>query len=80
MEEIKFSFTNDYQLEIASGLEVGTRHFLSALGSHLVHTSAGPVHDASVPMSSYEHQSLSASTSIGFPELSGEELMEIYPV
>lgn len=50
LERSHFSFVSSYQLEIDAG---DLRPLLSALGLYLVQTRAGPVHAATVSLSSY---------------------------
>ena len=52
LEETKFSFASGYQLEMTSQLGMGMCPLLlSAMGRHLLQTSVGPVHAASVSVS-----------------------------
>jgi hypothetical protein len=56
LDKTKFSFASCYQLEIASGLGMGACvHF--SFQMLLVQTHTGPVHAASVSVSSHLHQS-----------------------
>jgi hypothetical protein len=50
-EKTNFLLASGYQMEMASGL--GTHLLLSALGLCLMQTGTGPVHTASVSVSSY---------------------------
>lgn len=59
LEKTNFSFVNGYQLDIDSVFQMGGLYLLpfSVLEPILSYTCVGPVHAATVSVSSYAHQS-----------------------